>query len=388
MTPVIALAALMLLFAFSEFIAMKTHATISSVLALAVLFLAGFWSGVLPKDIFETTGIKTFGTLIAGLLITSLATTLDFAEMKRQVKVIIISLLGLAGGTALIFAVGYAFHMFDFALAGSPIFAGGSAATLLITTALDGKGYELIITYCLGLLIFQKFVGIPIASYCLKKEARQFISQPHMSEQYSRQEHDQKKSKRKLLEIPQSQQKASTYLAKLACVAGLSYVLAGLTHGVIHFFVMCLILGAVAYYLGFLESGILQKTQSDGLIMFLVTVLIFSNLSSVTPSMIAQIILPLILFMTMGVVGVLTVSYIAGRVMRMSPYLAMALGISCTFGFPTTLVMPQEVAASVATNDTEKQAIENYLVPKMLVAGIITVTVASVLMAGAVIHYF
>ena len=96
MAPTIALAALMILFAFSEYIVSKTRATISSVLALAVLMLAGFWTGILPKDIFETTGIKTFGTLIAGLLITSLATTLDFAEMKRQIKVIIIALVGVA----------------------------------------------------------------------------------------------------------------------------------------------------------------------------------------------------------------------------------------------------------------------------------------------------
>ena len=90
----------------------------------------------------------------------------------------------------------------------------------------------------------------------------------------------------------------------------------------------------------------------------------------------------------MGVIGVLALSYLTGKLLHVSPYLAMTLGISCTFGFPTTLVMPQEATSSVASNDTQKQAIENYLVPKMLVAGIITVTIASVLMAGAVVNYF
>ena len=49
MAPTIALAALMILFAFSEYNASKTRATISSVLALAVLMLAGFWTGILPN---------------------------------------------------------------------------------------------------------------------------------------------------------------------------------------------------------------------------------------------------------------------------------------------------------------------------------------------------
>lgn len=58
MAPTIALAALMILFAFSEYIASKTRATISSVLALAVLMLAGFWTEYCQKIFLKRQALK------------------------------------------------------------------------------------------------------------------------------------------------------------------------------------------------------------------------------------------------------------------------------------------------------------------------------------------
>ena len=64
----------------------------------------------------------------------------------------------------------------------------------------------------------------------------------------------------------------------------------------------------------------------------------------------------------------------------------MSLGISCTFGFPTTMLIPQEVSEAIGRDEREKAAILNYLLPKMLTAGFVTVTIASVLIAGFVVN--
>ncbi|MDQ0223238.1 hypothetical protein [Streptococcus moroccensis] len=388
MPAIISLAILLVLFALSELIALKTRAMISSVLALAFLMLIGFWTGLIPATSFDDTGIKVFGNLMAGLLITSLGTTLDFPEIKRQGKVVAFALMGLLGSSLLIFLGGKLLGLQDFALAGLPIFAGGNAATLVITSALEGKGLETVVTFCIALLILQKFVGIPVASYCLRQEAKSYLKRFRSGQAETSVDTNTAATKRKLLEIPAKLQKPSTYLAKLALVTCLSFYLSGLTGGKIHFFVVCLLLGMFAFALGFLEQGILAKTQSDGLIMFLVTVLIFSNLSSTTPEMIVSIIFPLIAIMGLGVLGVIVMGLLASKVFKTSPYMAIALGISCTFGFPTTMLMPKEMATSIGSTDDERQAIESYLLPKMLVAGIVTVTIASVLMAGLVIAYF
>jgi hypothetical protein len=61
------------------------------------------------------------------------------------------------------------------------------------------------------------------------------------------------------------------------------------------------------------------------------------------------------------------------------------LGLTCTFGFPTTMLMSKEVAKAIGSTDEERIAIENYILPKMVTAGFVTVTITSVLIAGVVV---
>ena len=169
----------------------------------------------------------------------------------------------------------------------------------------------------------------------------------------------------------------------MAVVAHYASVLTG---GVIHYFVMCLVMGAVFFALGFLEKNILNKTQSSGLITFFVTILIFSNLATTTPGQVVSVLGPLVIAAVAGVAGVLAVGFVCAKLLNLPFGLAVSLGISCTFGFPTTMLIPQEVAEAVGRDDTEKAAILNYLLPKMLTAGFVTVTIASVLLAGVAVN--
>ena len=66
--------------------------------------------------------------------------------------------------------------------------------------------------------------------------------------------------------------------------------------------------------------------------------------------------------------------------------LAIALAITCTFGFPTTMLVSQEVSEAMGETPEQKQALLNFLLPKMLVAGFVTVTITSVVLAGAVVN--
>ena len=97
MTPISALAILFCIYAVSELIAQKTKAIFSTVLSIAILLLAGFWSGILPRTLIDDAQITGFGNIIAGLLIVSLGTTIDFAELRRQWKVVVTALCGVCG---------------------------------------------------------------------------------------------------------------------------------------------------------------------------------------------------------------------------------------------------------------------------------------------------
>ena len=387
MTGIVALTILFCIYAAGELIAQKTKAIFSQVLGIAVILLAGFWSGVLPTTLIEDAQVSGFGNLIAGILVVSLGTTIDFPEIKRQWKVVVISLCCVIGSVAAIIFIGRPIMGLEMAVSGAPIFAGGSAATLIMTSTLREKGMELAGTFCIVLYVTQKFIGVPIASFFLRRTAARFREEPELVAQYcERAEAVEGEKKRGFLELPTLFARPSVYLAKLGIVAVVADYTAKLTNGAIHYFVLCLIMGALFFALGFLEKGILAKTQSSGLITFFVTILIFSNLATTTPQQVVSVLVPLLAAALLGVGGTILVGFICGKLLNIPFGLSVSLGISCTFGFPTTMLIPQEVSEAIGRDKREKDAILNYLLPKMLTAGFVTVTIASVLIAGFVVN--
>lgn len=342
MTPISALAILFCIYAVSELIAQKTKAIFSTVLSIAILLLAGFWSGILPRTLIDDAQITGFGNIIAGLLIVSLGTTIDFAELRRQWKVVVTALCGVCGAVAAIVLIGRPFIGSEMAIAGAPIFAGGSAATLIRDDAV-------------------------------------------LVEQYSTLQEENAAAHHGPLHLPKCCERPSMYLAKLAVVAVIAYYASKLTGGAVHYFVMCLIMGAVFFALGFLDKSILGKTQASSLITFFVTILIFSNLAQTTPEQVLSVLPALLTAAACGVFGTMVAALLCAKLLRIPISLAAAYGISCTFGFPTTMLIPQEVSEAFGRNEKEKKAILNFLLPKMLTAGFVTVTIVSVLIAGAAV---
>lgn len=385
MTPISALAVLLCIYAVSELIAQKTRAVFSTVLSIALILLAGFWSGLLPRTLIDDAQITGFGNIIAGILIVSLGTTIDFAELRRQWKVVVTALCGVCGAVAVIFLVGRALIGSDMAVAGAPIFAGGSAATLIMTSALKEMNLTTAATFCIVLYVTQKFIGVPIASLLLRRTAKLIRDDTVLVEKYSAVQEESETLHHGPLHLPKSCERPSVYLAKLAIVAVIAYYVSKLTNGTIHYFVMCLIMGAVFFALGFLDKNILGKTQASSLITFFVTILIFSNLAQTTPEQVVSVLPALLTVALCGVAGTMLAAALCAKLLRIPISLAAAYGISCTFGFPTTMLIPQEVSEAFGRNDKEKAAILNFLLPKMLTAGFVTVTIVSVLIAGAAV---
>lgn len=232
---------------------------------------------------FSDCGVDKFGNIIAGILITSLGTTIDFEELKRQWKVVLVSLMGVLGAVAGFYVAGSLLGMKEMAIAGAPVFAGGSAATLIMTTALNERSMELAGTFCIVLYVMQKFIGVPAASFFLRREARSFRKNSDNIRLYRNKTKEEEEiielqSGKKFLSLPRSFARPSVFLAKLAVSAMISYYLAEMTGGAVHYFVMCLIIGIILFSLGFLDKYILQKTQANGVITFLVTIIIFQTL--------------------------------------------------------------------------------------------------------------
>ncbi len=386
MTPTIAFAILLAIFAFGEIVAEKTRAVLSATLVIAVVLLIAFWCG-LPGDIFDTAAVTAIANNLIGILITSLGTMIDFPELKRQWKTVIISLAGVIAGVGLIVLVGPFLIGHDRAIAGAPIFAGANTAALLMIDALNGKGLTELSSFVVLILVVQNFVGIPIASQLLRRDARTFLKDPQNIALYTvtDAENAAAAAKRKPLQLPAMFDKPSIHLLKLTIVAAIAQTAAGLTGGKIHFFVFALLFGILFGELGFLEKNSLPRTGSNTFIIFATTVIIFTNLATTTPQQLLSMIVPMLVVLILGVIGAFIVGTVASKLLKVTPGLGISLALTCTFGFPTTMLMSQEVAKAMSSNEEERAALENYILPKMVTAGFITVTISSVLIAGVVV---
>lgn len=145
---------------------------------------------------------------------------------------------------------------------------------------------------------------------------------------------------------------------------------------------MCLIVGIIGRETGFLEENIMNKANAFGLALLALMAVIFSNLTKATPEMLVSILFPMIVSLVLALIGIAIVSAILGKVLGYSFNMAIAIGTSALFGFPGTYILSNEVANANGSTEEEREFILGEILPKMLVAGFVTVTIASVVLAG------
>lgn len=146
--------------------------------------------------------------------------------------------------------------------------------------------------------------------------------------------------------------------------------------------ILSLLFGIIAAETGFLDREILKKANAFGFAMVALMAVIFANLSSATPQIVLDLLGTIVLSLVIASIGIIIMSFLISKVLKVSPYLAIAISTSALFGFPGTYIISNEVATATGETSEEVKAISDEIMPKMLVAGFITVSIASVVLAG------
>ena len=385
MDGLLALTVLCIIFAFGDFISLKTKSIFSMMFVSSLILLIGFWVG-LPKTIFEDSGLKHIGGLLIAFLITHMGTLLSFDDLKQQWKTVVISIGAVASVGIFLFLVGSPLLGREYAVSAAPPISGGVVAAIIMGDAAKAKGLESIAVFATLLVVIQGFFGLPIASLLLNKEARKITSSLEENSLVNKAQLEvaasMEEKKTLIPPLPKNLQTPYMLLAKVGLTALFSFKLSELTNGAINAYVMCLLVGIIAKEIGFLEGDILTKSNSFGLAMVALMAIVFGNLTLATPEMLASLLLPLVGSLTLAVIGIIISSVILGKILNYSKEVSISIGISALFGFPGTFIISNEVANAVGQTNEEKQAILDHILPKMLVAGFMTVTISSVVLAG------
>ena len=380
MYTIYALTTLISIFAVGNIIAEKTKAMISTVFVCVIFLLIGFWIG-LPANIMGYSFLQPLGIPLAGMLVISVGSNMDLTILRKQWQTVVIAVLGALFGVATIMLVGQLFLGRYMAFVAGPIFAGTQVATLMLSEAVNANGMPYLVPFILLIFVSDNLLGIPLTSFILRKEARLFLKDKEKISKYAKATAEISTVRKRLFNMPEALKTPTGVFARIALGASLSFWLASLTNGRVHFLVMCLFIGVLLGELGFLERQALQKSKSESFIMLVVTMFIFGGLADTSPSMILGFMFPLLVTLATGFLGVLVSAFFISKCLKVSPWMGMAMAASCSYGMPATILIPTEVSDAVGQTEEEVTALKNYMVPNMVTAGFASVTLASVFIA-------
>ena len=386
MTAIISAAVIFVVFAVGDMISAKTKAIVSMLLVASVVFLAGFWTGIFPTTMFADSTLLSMAGLLVTMLLVHLGTTIKLRDFGAQWRTVIISAVACIAISAAVFFIGQLIIDRGFALVGAPILSGGVVATLQMQEMAQKADLPQLAVFATLVMCAQGFVGYPVASLCLKSEAKRIKAQLDAGELSVASQDAEKAaaaSRKKLIPaLPAKYNTPNVVLAKVVLVALLSVFVSSLFHDAVNKLVWCLIFGVLCKELGFLDEDALGKAHATGIVMPIITLSIFTNLASATPEMVVSMVVPLLVVIAIGTVAFAVVSILIGKIFHYSWQMSVAIGSSCLFGFPGTVIISNEVSESTGTTPEEKAYINAQIMPKMLVAGMVTVSITSVLVAG------
>jgi hypothetical protein len=400
MSQMLALVILTFILFVGDFVAVRTKAWVPSIFICATLFLLGYWT-FFPQNIVELAGVPpVVATMLMYLLITNMGTLLSIQELKNQWKTIVIALSGILGIIALLFGVGTFLFGFETIVVAIPPLVGGVVSALIMSEGAKEAGLASLSVFAIVIYVMQGFAGYPLTSIMLKKEGKRLLTQ-YRNGQLTEEAQGKAASevaaaaampKVELKLFKNMPEKYNTEFFKffrLSLVAYLAYQVSTLLAPIVSIspFVLCLLFGVIATSVGFLEKQVLQKANGFGFAILGLMLFIFDGLKKATPSMMLEIIYPLIGTIVIGVIGMYIFSFIAGKLLKVSKEMAFAVSLTALYGFPADYIITAEVIKSLSEDEKEREMLTSRMLPPMLVGGFITVTIVSVILAGIFVGF-
>ena len=387
MNAILAAAIIFVVFAIGDIISAKSRAIVSMLLVASVVFLAGFWTGIFPSTMFADSTLLSMSGLLVTMLLVHLGTTIRLRDFGAQWRTVIVAALACIAISVAVYFLGQLFIDRQLALVGAPILSGGVVATLQMQEMANKAELPQLAVFATLVMCAQGFVGYPVASLCLKSEARRLKAKLDAGElkadaSASAAQAAAAGRKKLIPALPDKYNTPNAIIAKVILVALLSVWVSSLFHDAVNKLVWCLIFGVLCKELGFLDEDALGKARASGIVMPVITLTIFTNLASATPQMVGDMLVPLLVCVVLGTAAFAVVSVLVGKLFGYSWQMSVAIGSSCLFGFPGTVIISNEVSESTGTTPEERAAINAQIMPKMLVAGMVTVSITSVLVAG------
>lgn len=393
MDALLALLFIFVVYTIGDVVSAATKSIVPSLFVCSAIFLGGFWLGV-PETLFQDSLMYSIGALFITTLLVHMGSMLNLGQLIAQWKTVLISAGAIIGIVVLLLLVATPIVGKETAIVAAPPISGGIIAGLQMAEAADKIGRTDLRLMATLLVVLQGFIGYPLASFCLRREANSILDLKAKGHKFTEDEEVERKEVRTIFQLPHKYVSANYYIAKAVFVAFIATVVSGYLKNIdtgifvlnilirIDKNVLALILGIVFAEIGFLEREPLNKGNAFGFTMAALMTVVYGGLAGASPSDVLGILMPIVICLVLGTIGIGIMSIIFGKVLKVGPWMAFAIGSSALFGFPGTFVVSNEVAKAMGRDDEERELILSQILPKMLVAGFVTVSIGSVVLAG------
>lgn len=386
MSSIIAFACIAATFAIGDYIAQKTKGIVSTFISVIVIFiLFGSVLKIFPVNIVELSGLSTIiPTFGMALILTNLGSTLDLNSLKKEWRTILVSLAGVIGVILIGFTLGQLIFDREYALSAIAPIAGGIVSTMITSDAANQAGRADIAAYAAAVMALQMLIGLPVTSFCLRKAVKNYVGKGlHRVNEAA---NGKQINLHFLPDTPKSLNISTAHFARLAIVAALAQGFASLTG--LNATICYLLAGLIGGSIGLIDKNSLKLAGGDGIVLLATYAYCATSFLSMSFSQFAAILVPVIGMLLLGAVGVLILSSLVGFIFKWDPFLSVAAGLACMLGYPVTYTVSMEAVNGAAVeadySEEEIQNLTNYILPKMLIAGVTTVSVASVVIASVI----
>lgn len=377
-----------------EWVSTLTRAWVPSVLVTAIIFLIGFWT-VIPKTVADDSGLASFaGTIGVLMFITHIGTVISLKQLIEQWKTVVVCLVGLVGMVALCWFICPLIMDKALVISGLPPLTGGIVAALTMQDAAEAAGLKEAAVFAIAMYSVQGLAGYPITALCLHSEGKKLLKEWRSGElNLSQSEIDEMKTiglstiaddsdtKKLIPAIPEKFNTPVFIIVKIAGSVWISSILGQLVPQ-IPTIVWCLIVSVVLTRIGILDTSSLSRANTYTIFMFAAMLSVFSGLADCTPSMLKTLIVPMLIMIIIGVVGMGIAAFVIAKIFRMDFQLAFANGLTALYGFPCDAIITESTCNSLTSDADERGYLMSKMFPSMVVGGFVTVTITSVIFAG------
>lgn len=395
-TLVTALAVVFMVMYLAEIITKKTKARIPSLLIVSIIFLTGYWSGIFPRDILDIAYVNQIRQITLLFILLHVGTMFDINQIKQDWKTVVITLAAVAGIIIIVGPLGFVVFGKEMTVAAIPPLTGGGMASLLMSDAALAKGFDHIAMLATLVFVFQGFFGFPLTSFFLRKESRNLLD-TYRSTNIRTQAQAAKANAaqaapaaapRKTINsmVPEKYKTYTYYLAKLGLLSLIVYFINQFTGKYFSDTILYVSFGILGVVFGFLEKEPLKKAESYGILQLCLTASFMRNFANSTPQQLMELIVPILGFLVFAAFAIGVSSLVAGKLLHYTPSMSIAIGLNCFLGFPFNFIITDEAITATAENEEERQYLNGILMPKMIIAGIVAVSIVSTIVAGAFLN--